>query len=142
MSMHDLRVGFFDAMTKASWGTAHDTDAVLRFDAQREVSISGARNEVVGEQLRIMSKQDFIVTLNRSNWLHPLGFRPRVRVDVRFPTLPENAVETFTIGYVEGDDRRQWMEVLDRADCAEVPAYQSQGVYVRIRIPADVEACV
>jgi len=140
MSIQDLRVGFSEAMTKASWGIAHDTDAALGFDAQREANISGARNEVVGVQLRLVAKQDFVVTLDRSNWLHPLGFFPRVRVDVRFPTIPEHAIETFTIGYIEGDDRRQWMEYLDRAGYAEVSAFRPQGVYVRIRIPADLEA--
>jgi hypothetical protein len=140
MSILDLRIGFSEGMTKAAWGTARDTGVALGFDGSREVSISAARNEVVGVQLRLMAKQDFVVTTDRNNWLHPLGFCPRVRVDVEVTAIPSNAIETFPIGCVEGDDRRQWMEYLDRSGHAGVPAFRLQGIYVRIRVPADVEA--
>ena len=42
----------------------------------------------------------------------------------------------------KGDDRRQWMEYLDRSGYAEAPAYRPQAVYVRIRIPANLPAGV
>jgi len=135
----DLRIGFADAMTKLGW--AHiGSDPVG--DVPQETKVIGARNEVVGVQVRLSAKQDFVLTLDRTNWLHALGFCPRVRLDVHFPTLPADRVETFVVGYVEGDDRRQWMEVLDRAGYAKVPAYRPQAVYVRVRIPADLDAGV
>jgi hypothetical protein len=142
MSNIDLRVGFAEAMTKLSWGISQDMRAALEFDARQEITVIGARNEVVGVQLRLAAPQDFVLVLDRSNWLHALGFRPRVRLEVAFPSLAVGGVETYPIGYVEGDDRRQWMEYLDRAGYAEVPAFRPQAVYVRIRIPADLAAGV
>jgi hypothetical protein len=53
--------------------------------------------------------------------------------------LLQEAIEVFTIGYVEGDDRRLWMETLERSGYADISAYRPQGVYVRIRIPPDGE---
>ncbi|UCC63583.1 MAG: DUF4091 domain-containing protein [Anaerolineae bacterium] len=137
MSKLDLRIGFAEAMTKLSWG---HIGADLAVDTAEEIEVIAARNEVVGFQVRLAARQDFVLALDRANWLHPLGFCPRVRLDVRFPSLPESAVEVFAVGYLEGDDRRQWMEALDRAGHAEVPAYRPQAVYVRLRVPADLEA--
>jgi len=137
MTKINLKVGFADAMTKLSWGIWSWWRADGAADA-REITVVGARNEVVGTQVHLDAKQDFVLTLDHANWLHALGHTPRVRLDVRFPSLPEDAVEVFAVGYVEGDDRRQWMETLDRAGYAEVPAYRPQAAYVRIRIPADI----
>ena len=137
MTKIDLKVGFADAMTKLNWGIADWRHTESAADA-REITVVGARNEVVGAQVHLVAKQDFVLTLDRTNWLQALGHSPRVRLDVRFPGLPEDAVEVFAVGYVEGDDRRQWMETLDRAGYAEVPAYRPQAVYVRVRIPADI----
>jgi hypothetical protein len=136
MSKLDLRIGFADAMSKLSWGHVGD----LAIDTAPEMDVIAARNEVVGAQVRLTAKQDFVLTLDRTNWLHALGFLPRVRLDVQFPTLPVDAVEVFAVGYVEGDDRRQWMETLDPAGYAEAIAYRPQAVYVRIRIPSDLKA--
>jgi len=140
MSKIDLQIGFADAMTKLNWGVWDwdDTGGGLA----GEIAVTGARNEVVGVQVRLSGPHDFVLTLDRANWLHPLGFCPRVRLDVRFPSLPAEAVEVLAVGYVEGDDRRQWMEYLDRAGYAQVPAHRPQAVYVRIRIPADLDAGV
>jgi len=135
-----LRIGFAAAMTKLSWGTLERGSGDPVAAAPQEIKVIGARNEVVGAQVRLNARQDFVLTLDRINWLHALGFCPRVRLDVYFPTLPPDAVETFVVGYVEGDDRRQWMEVLDRAGYAQVPAYRPQAVYVRVRVPADLDA--
>ena len=134
-----LSIGFADGMSKSSWSRAGDGFPV---EVSPETDVLGARNEVVGVQVRLAARRDFVLTVDRANWLHPLGFCPRVRLDVRFPTLPEGAVETFVVGYVEGDDRVEWMETLDRAGTAEVPAYRPQAVYVRIRIPRDLPAGV
>jgi hypothetical protein len=61
-------------------------------------------------------------------------------VEVSFSELPTDAVETFAVGYVEGDDHRQWMETLDRAGYAEVPAGKPQVIYVRLKLPGDLPA--
>ena len=88
--------------------------------------------------------QEFVLTVDKSNWLHPLGFSPRVRVEVSFPGLTgvsdrgHEAVEVYPVGYVEGDDRQYWMEYLDRAGTIEVPAARTQAVYIRFRIPKDM----
>jgi len=135
----DLSVSFAAAMTKLSWS---HVAAGPPAEVVSEIELIGARNQVVGAQVRLTARHDFVLTVDRTNWLHALGFCPRVRLEVRFPTLPESIVETFVVGYVEGDDRVQWMEVLDRAGTAEVPAYRPQAVYVRIRIPPDLAATV
>lgn len=123
-------------MTKQHWGVRDDffNPAEATLD---EINVLAARNEVTGVQVRLAASQDFTLVLDRANWLHPLGFLPRLRLEVRFPGLPDGAVECFAVGYVEGDDRRQWMEYLDRAGYAEAPAHRPQAVYVRLRIPVD-----
>ena len=138
-----FQVSFSPAMTKEHWGVRdHFFDPAA--PALAEIDVHAARNEVAGVQLRLAGSQDFTLVLDRANWLHPLGFLPRLRLDVRFPGLPPGppeggpggAVECFAVGYVEGDDHLQWMEYFDRAGYADVPAHRPQAVYVRLRIPA------
>jgi hypothetical protein len=131
----NLHIGLTDAMTKIDWSRIGDGSPR---DLGSEIDVACARNEVVGAQVRLAADQDWVVVLDRANWLRALGFCPRVRLDIRFPTLPADAVEAYCVGYVEGDDRRQWMEYLDRAGYAEAPAHRPQAVYVRIRVPADL----
>ncbi len=133
----NMKIGLADAMTKLCWDRVEHPGA---WDNTAEIKVLGAKNQVIGVQIRLVADQDLVLTLDRANWLHPLGFAPRVRLDIRFAGLPANAVETFVVGYVQGDDRRQWMETLDRSGYAEVPAYRPQAVYVRIRVPADLAA--
>jgi hypothetical protein len=129
----DLRVGLADAMTKLCWDRV--TDGVLG-DTTDEADLHCARNEVIGAQVRLLAEEPFVLCIDRANWLHALGFRPRARLDVQFPSLPPEAVEVFPVGYVEGDLRREWMEYLGRAGHAEVPAHRPQAVYIRLRVPA------
>ncbi len=137
MSQFNLQIGFAPAMSKLSWGHLRDNPLG---DAPAEIEVGGARNEVVGVQVRLLAGEDFILTLDRSNWLDALGFGPRVRLEVAFAGLPAGAVETLSVGYLEGDDRRQWMEYLDRAGQARVPAQRPQAVYIRLRLPGDLPA--
>ena len=133
---HRYSIGFAEALTKSSWSPGNhsaQTDSL-----NNQISIYTARNAVTGFQVHIRSPQDFVLTLDRANWLHPLGFTPRLRLETQFPVLPAQAVECFTIGWVRGDDQRWWMETLDRAGWAEVPAQRLQAVYVRLRIPPDL----
>ena len=132
----EYKIGLANALTKLSWSRVGDHRPLVADEL--EIDVVGARNQVVGAQVRVYAEQDFVLVLDHANWLHALGFQPRVRIEVRFPTLPADAVEVYAVGYVEGDDRRQWMEYLDRCGYAEVPAYRPQAVYVRIRIPADL----
>ena len=126
-----------DALTKLNWVTTNDYYPPASL---REMKLSALQNEVTGFQVHITSTQDFTLVLDHANWLHPLGFMPRVRLDVRFPSLPDDAVEVFTVGYVEGDDQSLWMETLDQAGWAEVPAGRPQAVYVRLHLPAEQSA--
>jgi len=128
-----FKVTFAPAMTKDHWGVGDDF--FNRGPALDQIEVYAARNEVAGVQLRLSGSQNFTLVLDHANWLHPLGFLPRLRLNVRFPGLAEGVVECFTVGYVEGDDRRQWMEYLDRSGYAEAPAYRPQAVYLRLRIP-------
>ncbi len=130
-----FKVSFAPAMTKQHWGVRDDFFDPTPWTLD-QIDVYAARNEVAGVQLRLAGSQDFTLVLDRANWLHPLGFLPRLRLDVRFPGLPGGVVECFTVGYVEGDDRRQWMEYFDRSGYAEAPAHRPQAVYVRLRIPA------
>jgi hypothetical protein len=132
-----FKVSFAPAMTKDHWGVGDDFFDPTPWTLD-QIDVYAARNEVAGVQLRLAGSQDFTLVLDRANWLHPLGFLPRLRLDVRFPGLPEGVAECFAVGYVEGDDRRQWMEYLDRAGYAEAPAHRPQAVYMRLRISAEV----
>ena len=82
-----FQVSFSPAMTKEHWGVRdHFFDPVA--PTLTEIDVHAARNEVAGVQLRLAGSQDFTLVLDRANWLHPLGFLPRLRLDVRFPGLP------------------------------------------------------
>jgi len=136
MSSIPVKIGFSPAMSKMSWG-AYEWGPEYT-EGPSEISLIGARNEVLGFQIRFYAQQDFVLTLDHSNWLHALGFRPRMRLEVTFPDLPSGAVETFAVGYVEGDDRRQWMEYFDRSGYSEVSAGKPQAVYVRLNLPREL----
>jgi hypothetical protein len=135
MDRLNLRIGLGDAMVKLCWDRV--TDGVMT-DIADEVDLYCARNGVVGAQVRVLADEPYVLSVDRTNWLHALGFQPRVRLEVRFPSLPGDAVEVFPVGYVEGDDRREWMEYLSRAGYAEVPPYRPQAVYIRVRVPANL----
>jgi hypothetical protein len=134
----DLRIGFAQAMTKKGWGILSG-DEIDTIPNSPSINLFAARNEVIGVQVLLGARQDFVLILDNANWLHPLGFTPRLRLEIRFPSLPEGAVEAFPVGYVEGDDRRLWMESLDRVGYTEVPAFRPQSVYLRIHIPAALD---
>lgn len=138
MSSISVKIGFTPAMSKLSWG-AYEWGPEYNAGAS-EISLLGARNEVLGFQVRFLAQQDFVLTLDHSNWLHALGFCPRLRMEVVFPALPAGAVETFAVGYVEGDDHRQWMEYFDRSGYAEASAGKPQAVYVRLNLPREFAA--
>jgi hypothetical protein len=131
----NLRIGLGDAMVKLCWDRV--TDGVMG-DTSDEADLYCARNAVAGAQVRLLADEPYVLSVDRTNWLHALGFQPRVRLEVRFPSLPADAVEVYPVGYVEGDDRREWTEYLSRSGYAEVPAYRPQAVYVRLRVPADL----
>ena len=135
MALTDLRIGLTDAMTKLCWDRV--ADGILSGTVD-EVDLYCARNEVIGAQVRLSAEEPFVLCVDQANWLHALGFQPRVRLAVQFPSLPPGSVEVFPVGYVEGDLRREWMETLSRSGYAEVPAYRPQAAYVRLRIPADL----
>lgn len=130
-------ITFADALTKLSWGIASwRKEEVPPSD---EIDLFAARNSVTGLQVHVTAAHDFTLLVDQANWLHPLGFRPRLRLEMRFEGLASDRVELFPVGYVDGDDRRLWMEYFDRAGHAEVPAARPQAVYIRIRVPEDLE---
>jgi hypothetical protein len=133
-----VKIGLRSALNKWSWG-AYEWGPAYNMGVN-QIHLLGARNEVLGFQVCFLAEHDFVLTLDRTNWLHALGFCPRLRVEVSFLGLPAEAVETFAVGYVEGDDHRQWMETLDRAGYAEVPAGKPQVVYVRLKLPGSLPA--
>lgn len=126
---------FADALTKLYWGTAKWGRDLP--EMRSEISIQAVRNEVTGVQVHVSAPHNYVLVVDESNWLHPLGFLPRVRLEVQFPGLPAGAVEVYPVGYVEGDDRRQWMEYFDRSGYADVPADRPQAIYLRIRVPRE-----
>lgn len=125
-------ITFADALTKLNWGSYWGRPHQIKLET---MTIYAARNEVVGLQVHIKAEHDFVLLIDQANWLHPLGFCPRVRLAVDLPGVPKEAVEVFPVGYVEGDDRRFWMEYFDRAGYIEVPATRAQAVYLRVRVP-------
>jgi hypothetical protein len=131
-----MHITLLDPSTKRPWGAADWQSA--RPAETTQWRLLAARGEVVGVQLQFTADHDFVLLLDQGNWLHPLGFCPRLRLEVAFPSLPPQAVQVFAIGYLEGDDRRLWPESLDPAGYAEVPAGRPQGVYLRLRLPADL----
>ena len=133
----------FDVQLTFAHGLSKLSDGVWDWTQQPEkmtdrYTIYAARNEIVSCQIRAVSPQDFVLVTNHSNWLHPLGFCPRMRLAVEFPGLPADAVEVFPVGYVEGDDHRFWMETLERSGYIEVAAHRPQAVYLRIQIPKNI----
>ena len=131
----NLQIGFAQAMSKLNWNRIEDT---LPVNASEQIEVIAARNEVVGVQVRLMASEPFTLTLDRSNWLNALGHALRIRLEVSFPDLPANAVEVFSVGYVEGDGRIQWQEYLDRSGYADCPAHRPQSTYIRLRVPANL----
>lgn len=137
-SSSSYEMTFADAMTKQCWGAGKCEQRF--FDLSDTISLLAARNEVVGFQVRVLSEHDFVLVIDGANWQHPLGFRPRLRFDFRVEGLPQEAIEVFLIGYMEGDDRRWWMETLDRAGSVEVSPERPQSIFVRIRTPRAIAA--
>ncbi len=103
------------------------------------MALHSARNAVCGFQILLASSQDCVLVCDRANWLHALGFRQRFRSEVSFTGLPAGSVEVFPVGYLPGDDGRLWPEYLERSGTIEVPAGRPQPVYVRLRVPPDLE---
>lgn len=130
-----LIIGLADALCKLEWST-RTTD--IRTLIQDNPALLAVRNEVIGFQVLLQADEEFTVALNRVNWIAPLGFCPRLRLEVELPGVPGQAVERFPVGYLEDDDRRWRAEYLDRADHVRVPAGRPQSVYVRLTVPADL----
>jgi len=132
-----LQFGFAHAMDKLVVG---ELTTRLPIAEPGRIEVDAARGEVAGVQVRILAGEDFILTVDRANWLHALGFRRRVRLAVDFPTLPAGGVEVLPVGYLEGDDRRLWMEPLLRSGFVEGAAWRPQAVWLRLRVPAGLAA--
>ena len=69
MSDLDLQLGFADAMSKLPWSRAGyplptDAAAGAAASAEPQIDIIGARNQVVGVQIRLAADQDFVLTLD------------------------------------------------------------------------------
>ncbi|RPJ43804.1 MAG: hypothetical protein EHM21_11000, partial [Chloroflexi bacterium] len=60
-------ISFADGMTKNHWGTA-TWEKTPRM-ALETFSLQAARNEVTGVQLHIHAMQEFVLTVDKSNWL-------------------------------------------------------------------------
>ena len=133
----DLRIGLADALVKHEWST-RTTD--IRAWFLERPSLAAVRNEVVGLQVLLQASEPFTLTVGPANWIAPLGFEPRVRLQVDLAGLPAEAVEVFPVGYLEDDDRRWRSEYLDRADHIQVPANRPQAAYVRIAVPKSLAA--
>ena len=134
---NDLRVGLADALVKLEWST-RTTD--IRAWFQESPSLAAVRNEVTGLQVLLQAGEPFTLVLGEANWIAPLGFQPRVRLDIAVAGLPAEAVQAFPVGYLEDDDRRWRSEYLDRADHVQVPAGRPQAVYVRLAVPKSLAA--
>lgn len=128
------QITFADALTKLAWGVNQPRSLPDQCD---KISLLALRNEVTGVQVLIQAAHEYTLVVDRANWLHPLGFLPRLRFAARINGLPEGALEVFPIGYVDGDDRRLWMDTLERAGSVEAPPDRPQAVYLRIRVPAE-----
>ena len=138
MPLNSYFITLADALNKQAWGTAGPRRPQPA--ETRQLTLTAVRGEVTGFQVQVSAGHDFTLALDDANWLHPLGFLPRARLAVDFPSLPAESVEVFAVGWVEGDDRRLWMETLDRSGYAEALGGRPQAVYVRLRIPAEIEA--
>jgi len=133
----ELQVGLADAMVKLEW--SHRTTDIRPL-IRDHVALIAARNEVIGFQVLLRAPEEFILTLSRANWVAPLGFAPRVRLEITFPGLPEEAVAAYPVGYLEDDDRRWRAEYFDHAAHTTVIATRPQAVYVRLHIPVNLPA--
>ena len=133
--LNDLKIGLTGALTKLEWSTRSTDVAAL---ASNSLSLLAARNEVTGFQVLLQASAPFTLSLDAANWLAPLGFVPRLRLEVSLPGL-DDSLDVFSVGYLEDDDRRSRSEYLDHAGHVEVPAGRPQAVYVRIRPPADAK---
>lgn len=120
-----LQIWLQSGMTKHAWG--HVRSRRFNPSAMSSIRVVAARNEVVSFQLLLEARENFVVTLDSTNWLHALGHCPRARVELEH-SLPPSAVEAFIVGYVEGDDRQDWMEYLDGGGHTEVGAAVDRGV--------------
>ena len=135
MHTFDPQIGFAYAMDKLQAG---DVKTQLPAVSPDRIEIDATRGEVVSAQVRVMAGEDFVLTIDHANWLHALGWQPRLRLAVEVPPSLAAAVEVFTVGYLEGDNRQLWMETLERTGYAEVPAWRPQAVWVRVRVPAEL----
>lgn len=136
--MPEYRITLAEALSKQSWDASGGAQPLE--PARDELRLLAARGEVTGFQVRVQAGEDFVLLVDGANWLHPLGFLPRLRLEARFAGLPPGAVELLPVGYVEGDDGRLWMETLERSGYADVPAGRPQAVYARLRVPRDAAA--
>lgn len=129
-----LRVWLQPAMCKPVWG--HVRSRHIDQDVLRTLRVVAARNEYVGFQVQLDAKEDFVLSLSETNWLHALGNCPRarVRVDDEFGEL---TVEPSIVGFVEGDDGQDWGEYLDTSSRTQAIAYRTNAVYVRVFVPPD-----
>lgn len=135
MEAFDVKFGLAQGMTKLSW---HRIQPGVLISTAEEITAVSARNEVVGVQVQLQASSDFTLNLSRDNWLHPLGLKPRVRLDVAFDDELEGGVSAFPIGYINGDSGVQWQEYLDRSGTAIVQAHRPHAVYIRLHVPKDV----
>jgi hypothetical protein len=124
------------SLSKSPWGV--NVPRMPGVPARDRLHLQAARNSVTGFQVLLACEQDWVLTCDSANWLHPLGFRQRLRLEVSFPGLPSEAIEVLPVGYLPGDDGRLWPEYLERSGTLEVPTGRPQPVYVRLRIPPDL----
>lgn len=130
-----LQFGFAPALEKIVYG---EVETRLRTDYPHRIVVEGARREVVSVQVVILAAEDFVLTVDGANWLHPLGFRRRVRLAVDFADLAAGAVELMPVGFTQGDDPRLWSETLLRTGYAEAAAWRPQAAWLRLHVPADL----
>jgi hypothetical protein len=134
MAPFELAAGFCDAQVK--W--IHGVVGRIALPLHPEWEITALRNEVVGFQVLLSAREDFVLVTDEANWLHKTGFVPRIRIGHTIQGLPERCIEVFPVGYVEGDDRRLYAEYFEPGGYAEVPAHRPQPVYFRIRVPKEL----
>ena len=130
---NDLQIGLADALTKLEWSNKSTDVAAVSADS---LALLAARNETIGFQVLMRASETFALSLDGANWVAPLGFVPRLRLEVSLPGL-DDCLQVFAVGYLEDDDRRSRAEYMDHAGHVEVPAGRPQAAYVRIKAPAD-----
>lgn len=132
--LRGLQLVLAHALTKLEWSTRTTPLSDIGLD---DVVLQAARNQVVGVQVIAQADEPFTLALDRTNWVVPEGFQPRLRLDISLEGLPAESLEVFAVGYLEDDDRRWRAEYLDHAAHAWVPARRPQAVYVRIHVPGN-----